>query len=107
MDELIKQILIELDQRVTALEGRTLKIEMDKAQQHVFAGVRKKTKYPFRQMETGESFFIPVSPGFDLRTPMQNVCTAAYHFAKRHGGKYSCRAIDEADERGIRVWKTK
>lgn len=53
--------------------------------------------YPLRSMEVGDSFYIKGNAA-----KRESVRSAAYHHARTHGGKYTCRS----DEFGVRVWRT-
>ena len=53
--------------------------------------VGRKTKYPFRQMEIGDSFVAP-----------KNAISAAQTHSMRHKEKFATRTID-ADN--IRIWR--
>lgn len=54
-----------------------------------------KAKYPFRQLEIGESFFIP-------DTTQANIATMAWRWSKKLGRKYETRKRPG----GVRVWRT-
>jgi hypothetical protein len=54
-----------------------------------------KSKYPFRQMEIGDSFFVENGNGRILRPAASNAGLAA-------GRKYTVRKVDG----GYRVWRT-
>ena len=55
-------------------------------------------KYPFRDMQIGDSFYVP-------QTIVKNIAPAAAQVAKRmgNGAKFTCRSIDG----GVRVWRVK
>lgn len=55
------------------------------------------SKYPFSKMSIGDSFFAPVN------TPRIWGSISAY--CKRHGGKFTARAVTENGVQGVRVWK--
>lgn len=52
-------------------------------------------KYPWRQMEIGDSFFVP-----NVKTNLITNCAAA--IKKRAGLQFTCRTV----EGGVRVWRT-
>ena len=54
-------------------------------------------RYPFHEMEVGDSFLIP---GARVN---HGVRATAYHFGRRHNMKFTCRMVDE----GMRVWRVK
>ena len=54
----------------------------------------RRTKYPFGQMEVGDSVFIADDGG-------GRVIAAACEYGKRHNKKFSCRTVDG----GVRVWR--
>lgn len=53
-------------------------------------------KYPFSEMEVGDSFLV----GIEKRN---SISTTINHHKKRHGGDFTCRSV----EGGIRVWRIK
>jgi hypothetical protein len=55
------------------------------------------SRYPFGEMERGESFFVP-----NGRT---STITTAKHAAKLEGRKFSARAVEEKGIKGVRVWR--
>lgn len=55
----------------------------------------RKTKYPFREMEVGDSFFAPGSSVIGI-----------HGCARRHRPmKFTCRSMVENGVAGIRVWR--
>lgn len=56
----------------------------------------RKTKYPFRKMDIGDSIYIECD-----KDGMKNAVMAAYQCAHRYGGRY----VHQADEKGIRIWR--
>ena len=56
------------------------------------------TKYPFRQMKVGDSFFVPDENGKKMRDV---VGASTANWGKAHGAKFSCRSVDG----GTRVWR--
>jgi hypothetical protein len=55
-------------------------------------------KYPWDQMEIGDSFFVP-------NKAINIFAGQACNRAKRHGGKYTCRSVVENGVAGTRVWR--
>lgn len=73
----------------------------------VLAGFRK---YPFLQMQVGESFFLPIPKGRSLAMLRNNVCSAADRavFDFRQLGveaKFSTRKVEENGQVGVRCWR--
>ena len=55
----------------------------------------RRSKYPFRDMEIGDSFFSPGSSVIGI-----------HGCARRHRPKrFTCRSVDEDGVAGIRVWR--
>lgn len=65
------------------------------------AGVTQK-KYPLRELEVGDSFFVP---GENAKA-IGRVRNAAFQAGKVHGLAFTCRVVTESGVRGIRVWRT-
>ena len=57
---------------------------------------KKRNVYPYKDMEIGESFFVPTGK-------IQIVCNANYRTGKQLGKKFIARKENE----GVRVWRTK
>lgn len=55
----------------------------------------KKHKYPFPELEVGDSFFVATSPG--------KLSSQAWAMGKRLKRKFTVRAV----EGGVRVWRIK
>ncbi len=56
-------------------------------------------KYPFPEMEVGDSFFVPNKTTRDL-------CGTVAGWTKRHpGAKFTSRTVRENDIDGVRVWR--
>ena len=55
-------------------------------------------KYPFSQLEVGQSFFAP-------HVSAAGVSAASRMFAKRNGGHFSTRTWIENGVEGARVWR--
>lgn len=63
------------------------------------------TKYPFGEMEIGDSFFIPIDT-IDGKKPSDSVSSAAYVFGKRNNKKFTTRQVrEEGTIKGYRVWR--
>lgn len=52
------------------------------------------TKFPFAEMEIGDSFLLPDATSTNAATP-------AYKWAKANGWKFTARKL----EKGVRVWR--
>lgn len=61
----------------------------------------KERKYPFGDLEKGQSFFVPLK---DLKHAQQ-LRGAAAHFARRHGIKFTVRKRTEEGVEGLRCWR--
>lgn len=66
---------------------------------------KRKVKYPFRDMEIDDSFFVPFKDIESKRAPIDVVAGAAYAWVKSNKSdrKFSCRTVDN----GVRVWRIK
>lgn len=58
---------------------------------------RGRGMYPFRNMEVGDSFFVPGATAKNLST-----CACQFSARHGHGWKFSVRTVDG----GVRVWRT-
>lgn len=56
------------------------------------------SKYPWAQMEVGDSFFVPGAPPKGVAKQLKS---AASQQATRHGRRYATRLV----EGGVRVWR--
>ena len=54
-------------------------------------------KYPFANMEVGDSFFISEES--------RRVWTASYGWGKRNAAKFRMTALSEGGAEGVRVWR--
>lgn len=62
---------------------------------------KTRNKYPFKEMEIGDSFFVQTSDDEDERTVRNKIGTAARGAKWRTGMKFVTRAV----EGGVRVWR--
>lgn len=62
---------------------------------------RTPQKYPFVNMEIGDSFLVPAD-NLPERTGAQGVRQAAYTYGKRHGMKF---VSGEQPCGGVRIWR--
>jgi hypothetical protein len=60
-----------------------------------------KSKYPFSQLEPGDSFLVPTNKE-QTHNVRNRVSAASHHYAAKHGWKFSIRVMVD----GIRVWRT-
>ncbi len=60
---------------------------------------RRKSKYPWANMEIGHTFFVPDA------SKKQTITSSAYRFGKQHGMKFTVREVNEEGVAGIRVWR--
>lgn len=63
------------------------------------------TRYPFRAMEVGESFLVPVTPMDDRKLVRIRLNSAAVAAGRRLKRKFVTRAVPE--EHGYRCWRDK
>lgn len=59
----------------------------------------RESKYPFAQMEGGDSFFIPGNKAAGKIRSSVSIATKAGH------GKFSVRTVEEGGKIGVRVYK--
>jgi hypothetical protein len=59
-----------------------------------------RAKYPFPEMEVGDSFLVPYG-GKPKRVVMNNVRSAGSYYGKRHG----IRFVFRTEEGGVRTWR--
>ena len=59
----------------------------------------KRSFYPFRELEIGDSFLVPYNSEKPYATQTRLTTRAAYH--ERYGFKYTTRRTPE----GVRVWR--
>jgi hypothetical protein len=55
---------------------------------------RPRNRYPFAQMECGDSIFVPAPTSYSARV-------AAYRYAKLHNVRFA----SQIDEKGVRIWR--
>ena len=69
------------------------------------AGARKPrpSKYPFRDMQPGDSAFFPGKHSGDRHHPAY---MSARNFVKRYGWRMSLRSVEENGVKGVRIWRT-
>lgn len=77
--------------------GKSLVIEKNIPLARPFADV----SLPLRDMEVGDSFFVPSS----LRSS-ESVRASVYNHARDHRRKYQTALLEEG-EPGVRVWRTR
>jgi hypothetical protein len=73
-------------------------IKIDKGIPAPVGGIGPKRKYPFAEMEVGDSFFVP---GISSR----EISNVACHALGK--GRYNTQTLVENGVRGARVWRTK
>ena len=61
-------------------------------------------KYPFREMEVGDSFFVPAESAESAHRVQINISSSSVQMSKREGAgkKFATRKV----EGGVRVWRT-
>lgn len=62
-------------------------------------GILPPNKYPFKDMNVGDSFFVDAN----IDKPMTSIYGNAYMFGKKHKMKFSLRRMNG----GVRVWRIK
>ena len=60
-------------------------------------------KYPFAQMEVGDSFVVPVPKNNDAVTFAANVRTSSHQWGSPNGVKFSVLLVD--GKTSVRVWR--
>ena len=65
---------------------------------------RHNQKYPFEDMEVGDSFFAPAN-GLERGVLGSRINNAARPFGKRHDMKFTVRIVEEKQGEGVRVWR--
>lgn len=61
----------------------------------------RKGRWPFEQMQPGDSFFVPGKKAQDMAG------TVFYVRMKNPGWKFSMRMLEENGVKGTRIWRTK
>ncbi len=65
-------------------------------------------KYPFAEMEVGDSFFCSVNGvGMQRQTNISALRNAAKGFSLRHGIQLTARVVKEEQGAGIHIWRVK
>lgn len=62
----------------------------------------KTRKYPFLDMDVGDSFFAATETSEDQRKLGMRIKNAASYIEKKHAMKFSIRKV----EGGVRIWRT-
>jgi hypothetical protein len=76
-----------------------IKIEKDVP---VPKNITRKSKYPFREMKIGDSFFVKDKE--DIKKTQRKMAAVAYMFCKKNSEyKFKTQAL----EAGVRVWRVK
>jgi hypothetical protein len=65
------------------------------------SAVTRKSKYPFKEMEIGDSFFI--NDKIDPERTRKKVSSAATMFCHTNDCKFKTQVFDS----GVRIWRTK
>lgn len=67
------------------------------------------TKYPWRQMEVGDSFFLPPYPWEDAALTRRRLESTVRGEQTRYGTRYilSLRRAKKHGEEGVRVWRVR
>jgi hypothetical protein len=64
-----------------------------------------RSKYPFAEMDLGDSFFVPLEDETVANRRAQSVRAQAGRFGKLNGVKFSIRTLDEDGQVGVRCWR--
>lgn len=64
-------------------------------------------KYPWRQMEVGDSFLVPPHPWEDAALTRRRLASTVKSEESRNGGRYivSLRRTKKHGEEGVRCWR--
>jgi hypothetical protein len=63
-------------------------------------------KYPLSEMKVGQSFFLPLEEGDDIKRMGNRISQARQGYQKRtEGVRFTQRIWEEDDVIGIRVWR--
>lgn len=73
-------------------------IQIDKGIPVPPANMRRKFKYPWRDMDVGDSFFVPEELA-------ASASRSGRFYGLRHGKKFSRGAVTEGGVKGVRVWR--
>lgn len=65
----------------------------------------QRLKYPFAEMDIGDSFFISAKSREDARKIQSRVSAYGTKFSLVYGTKFSTRTVEEDGETGVRVWR--
>lgn len=69
------------------------------------SGKQVRLKWPLNEMEVGDSILIPAKTKKQKYETQRNVCTVVYNWKKWHGKDW--RFTTKAEDKGVRVWRTK
>ncbi|MEI2419605.1 hypothetical protein V6O07_04980 [Arthrospira platensis SPKY2] len=64
----------------------------------VAVGNRRTSKYPYAQLDVGDSFFVP-------GTTTKSLGSAAANAAKKLGVVFATRTVTENGVTGVRIWR--
>ena len=63
-------------------------------------------KYPLSELKVGQSFFLPLEEGDDLKRMANRLSQARQTYQKKHEGVRLTQRMWEKDEQiGIRIWR--
>ena len=66
---------------------------------------RPLTKYPFYEMEVGDSFFVALDGRSKLEITHKLCCAVIHAKKKMNGAKFITRGVKEERGEGVRVWR--
>ena len=90
----------------------TIKVDKD-VPVPAYTRVGRPSRYPWSEMEVGDSFFVPVSEGEDIHKLRTSISGSRYAYTKgmvkRHGVEYraTIRTVTEGGVEGVRAWRLK
>ena len=63
-------------------------------------------KYPLSELKVGQSFFLPLEEGDDIKRMANRLSQARQTYQKKHEGVRLTQRMGEEDEQiGIRIWR--
>ena len=62
-----------------------------------------RTKYPFSELEVGDSFAVPIPMGTDPGAQAAAIRSSAYSWSKKNSSRFAVRLVD--NKAAARVWR--
>lgn len=66
---------------------------------------KRKCKYPFNEMEVGDSFFYPIENNLSTNEMQMRLVNASCSFNRKNGNTYKFRSTQLKN--GVRIWRIK